>query len=576
MLALFSFIAFTLFVAGFAYYKTRAAHLEESSEGYFLGGRSLTGVYIGGSMLLMNMSTEHLVGLNGLAFRTGFIVMAWEVMAALTIVLFAMYFLPRYLKLGISTIPEYLEKRFDKQTLTITSILFLCMYVISLLPIVLYTGALALESLFDVSSVFAIDKSTAMWFMVWGIGALGAIYAVFGGIKAIAAADLINGIGLITGGLLVTGFALAYVGSGDVWGGLVEVYTSNPDKFNSIGDSDSLVPFGTLFTGLIVSNMFFWCCNQSIVQKALGAKNLAEGQKGVLLCAFFKLMIPLIIILPGIVAFHIFNGQIDNPDNAYPNLVHLVLPKVLVGFFAAVVVGAVFSTFSGGLSSSVTLFTVNIYKKTLKPNATESQCVRVGKLLGIGLAIVSMVVAPLVADAPDGLFYLIQQLQGIFNSPILSVVLVGLLTKHVPAIAAKLGLIFGMSAYILFNFVFKTDLHFFHLVGLLFVGNVIFMLIVGHFYPQEDHVDTYTEQVDITPWSLGTSAASLICLASVSMYIFLAQGVPGWLMVGYYIGAAGVLGYVFYTIARELSRASRAKAAMRIPEELQLSEETQA
>ncbi|MGL4770936.1 MAG: sodium:solute symporter family transporter, partial [Plesiomonas shigelloides] len=154
MLAFISFVGFTLFVAGFAYYKTHNAHLTDSAEGYFLGGRSLTGIYIGGSMLLMNLSTEHLVGLNGLSFRTGFIVMAWEVMAAMTIVLFAIVFLPKYLKLGISTIPEYLERRFDKQTLTITSILFLGMYVISLLPIVLYTGAIALESLFQVSHVF--------------------------------------------------------------------------------------------------------------------------------------------------------------------------------------------------------------------------------------------------------------------------------------------------------------------------------------------------------------------------------------------------------------------------------------
>jgi SSS family solute:Na+ symporter len=270
-------------------------------------------------------------------------------------------------------------------------------------------------------------------------------------------------------------------------------------------------------------------------------------------------MIPLIIILPGIVAFHVFNGQIDNPDNAYPNLVHLVLPEVMVGFFAAVVVGAVFSTFSGGLSSSVTLFTVNIYKKTLRPDASEVQTVRVGKLLGMGLAVTSMVVAPLVANAPDGLFYLIQQLQGIFNSPILSVVLVGLLTKRVPAIAAKLGLIFGMSLYILFNFVIKVDIHFFHLVGLLFVGNVVFMLLVGHFFPQEAFEEEYTEQVDIKPWSFGKAAASLICLGSVSMYIFLAHNVPSFVMTAYYIGAAAVLGYVFWSIAKELNRVGQAK-----------------
>lgn len=560
MLAFLSFVGFTLFVAGFAYYKTRNSHLTDSAEGYFLGGRSLTGVYIGGSMLLMNLSTEHLVGLNGLSFRTGFIVMAWEVMAAMTIVLFAMFFLPRYLKLGISTIPEYLERRFDKQTLTITSILFLSMYVISLLPIVLYTGAIALESLFQVSHVFNVDKDTAMWIMVWGVGGMGALYAVFGGIKAIAVADTINGVGLITGGLMVTLFALAYVGDGNVWSGLLEVYESNPDKFNSIGDKDSLVPFSTLFTGLIISNMFFWCTNQSIVQKALGAKNLAEGQKGVLLCAFFKLMIPSIIILPGIIAFHVFQGQIDNPDHAYPNLVQLVLPEVLVGFFAAVVVGAVFSTFSGGLNSSVTLFTVNIFKKSLKPDATEAQTVKVGKFLGLGLALVSMIVAPLVANAPDGLFYLIQQLQGIFNSPILSVVLVGLLTKRVPAIAAKLGLVFGMSAYILFNFVIKIDIHFFHLVGMLFVINVVFMLVVGYFYPQEAYQEVYTEQVNIEPWSMSLPVSVLITLGSVSMYIYLAHNVPGWLMTGYYVLAASALGYVFWSIGRELMKSPRLAA----------------
>jgi len=557
MLAFISFIGFTLFVAGFAYYKTHNAHLTNSAEGYFLGGRSLTGVYIGGSMLLMNLSTEHLVGLNGLSFRTGFIVMAWEVMAAMTIVLFAIFFLPRYLKLGISTIPEFLERRFDKQTLTITSFLFLGMYVISLLPIVLYTGAIALESLFQVSTVFNVDKTTALWLVVWGVGGMGAIYAVFGGIKAIAIADTINGVGLITGGLMVTFFALSYVGDGDVWQGLVDVYNTNPGKFNSIGDKDSLVPFSTLFTGLIVSNMFFWCTNQSIVQKALGAKNLAEGQKGVLLCAFFKLMIPSIIILPGIIAFHIFQGQIDNPDHAYPNLVQLVLPEVLVGFFAAVVVGAVFSTFSGGLNSSVTLFTVNIFKKSLKPDATEAQIVAVGKYLGLGLALTAMIVAPLVANAPDGLFYLIQQLQGIFNSPILSVVLVGLLTKRVPAIAAKLGLLFGMSAYILFNFVIQVDIHFFHLVGLLFVVNVVFMLTVGYFYPQEAYVEVYTEQVDIQPWSMVKPVSLLIALGSVSMYIYLAQNVPSWVMGGYNIFAIVSLAYVFWSIARELMKSPR-------------------
>ncbi len=552
MLTFLSFLGFTLMVAGITYLKTRRGHLTESSEGYFLGGRSMTGLYIGGSMLLMNLSTEHLVGLNGLSFRTGFIVMAWEVIAAMAIVVFAIYFLPRYLKLGISNIPEFLERRFDTGTLMITSILFLGLYVISLLPIVLYTGAIALESLFQVSTVFQIDKTTALWIMVWGVGGLGAVYAILGGIKAIAIADTVNGAGLIIGGMIVTFSALAYVGGGNAWTGLVEVYQSNPAKFNPIGDENSLVPFSTLFTGVVISNLFFWCTNQSIVQKSLGAKNLAEGQKGVMLCAFFKLMIPSIIILPGIIAFHIFQGQLANPDNAYPDLVQLVLPQFLVGFFAAVVVGAVFSTFSGGLSSSVTLFTVNIYQKRLKPDATEAQMVSMGRYLGIGLSLLTMCVAPLVANAPDGLFYLIQQLQGIFNAPILSVVLVGLMTKRVPAIAAKLGLLFGVTAYIVCNFILKVDLHFFHLVGTLFALNVAFMLVIGYFFPAKPYEAVYTKQVDITPWKLATPVALLITLGSVSMYVLLSEGASEMVRYAYYAGAVAILAYVTYAVGRTL------------------------
>ncbi|WP_269446883.1 sodium:solute symporter family transporter [Gallibacterium genomosp. 3] len=252
----------------------------------------------------------------------------------------------------------------------------------------------------------------------------------------------------------------------------------------------------------------------------------------------------------------------DNPDNAYPRLVQLVLPDLLVGFFAAVVVGAVFSTFSGALNSSVTLFTVNIYKKSLNPKASETQVVRVGKILGLTLAIIAMVAAPLVANSSEGLFYLIQQLQGMFNAPILSVVLVGLLTKRVPAIAAKLGLLFGMSAYIIFNFIIKVDIHFFHLIGLLFVANIIFMLTVGYFYPrQTDYQEVYTEQVDIQPWSLTKPVAVLITLASISMYTFLAQNVAGWVMPTYYVVAVAAIGYVLWSIMQAL-RYTRASGAV--------------
>jgi len=551
MLVFISFVGFTALVAIIAWWYTRRDNLS-TSEGYYLAGRSLTAVFIAGSMMLTNLSTEHLVGLNGLAYRSGFVVMAWEVLAAITIVMFAFYFLPKYLKLGIATIPEFLEKRFDKGTLLITSLLFLGCYVISLLPIVLYTGALALESLFHVSEVFDVDKTTAIWIMVWGVGGLGSIYAIFGGLKAVAVSDTINGVGLLVGGILVTVLGLSYVGHGNIWEGLTEVYNSNPEHFNSIGDENSVVPFSTLFTGMIISNLFFWCTNQSIIQRALGAKNLKEGQKGVLLCAFLKLLGPLIIILPGIIAYHIFQGKLDVPDQAYPDLVHLVLPDALVGFFAAVVVGAVLSTFNSALNSSVTLFSRNVYKVKVNPEASDMQLVKIGKIVGIILAIASMIVAPLVANAPNGLFYLIQELQGVFNAPILSVVVVGLLTKRVPAFAAKFTLIFGMLAYILCSFVFKVDIHFFHLVGILFVINVTVMLIIGYFKPMETpYKEEYTKQVDIQPWAFVKPVSLVITLLSLTMYIYMANNVPDLVWIGYYCFATGTVLYFLYVFIKE-------------------------
>lgn len=550
MFAFLSFIGFTVMVALLAWWYTRNDNLE-TSEGYYLAGRTLTATFIAGSMLLTNLSTEHLVGLNGLSYKTGFVVMAWEVMAAIAIVMFAFYFLPKYLKMGIATIPEFLERRFDKDTLLITSLLFLGCYVISLLPIVLYTGAIALESLFNVSEVLGMDQTASMWLIVWAVGIVGSIYAIFGGLKAVAVSDTINGFGLLIGGLMVTYFSLSYVGDGDIMSGLTEVYNSNPEKFNSIGDEDSVVPFSTLFTGVMISNLFFWCTNQSIIQRALGAKNLKEGQKGVLATAFFKLLVPLIIILPGIVAFHIFQNTLDVPDQAYPSLIRLVLPDIFVGFFAAVVVGSVLSTFNSALNSSVTLFCVNIYKGRMKPDVSDRKLVTVGKVVGVTLALFSMIVAPLVANAPDGLFYLIQQLQGIFNAPILSVVLIGLLTTRVPPIAAKFGLIFGMVAYITCNFILDVDIHFFHLVGGLFALNVVVMLIIGKFKPMATpFVVEHSGQVDIEPWAYVKPVSLTIITLCLSMYIYLAQNVPTLVWWAYYLMAAFTVVYFIYVLVK--------------------------
>ena len=361
MLTFITFVGFLAFVAIYSYSKLRNEKLD-SPQGYFLGGRSLTGVVIAGSMLLTNISTEHLIGLNGSSYKNGFIIIAWEVTSALALVAAAIYFVPRYLKMGLTTIPEFLERRFDKNTRLLVAFFLIISFVVTLLPIVLYTGAINLESIFNISEVLGVTKGQGLWITVVSIGVIGSIYAIFGGLKAVAISDTINGYGLLLGGLAIPFIALLSIGDGDVIKGLVKVYNNSPEKFNVIGAKDSIMPFEVLFTGLIINQIYFWAMNQTIIQRALGAKNLVEAQKGLLYTGILKILVPLIIILPGVIGFYYYGDSLyETQDMIYPELIKKVLPLSLVGVFAAIVMGAVLSTFNSVLNSAATIFSIDIY-----------------------------------------------------------------------------------------------------------------------------------------------------------------------------------------------------------------------
>jgi SSS family solute:Na+ symporter len=524
-----SFLGFTALVAIISYLATRKTD-ENSSDGYFLGGRSLTAYVIAGSLLLTNLSTEQIVGLNGAAFKEGILVMAWETLAAIAMVVTAVFLLPRYLKGGITTVPQFLEKRYDKMTKTITSGLFLSGYVVVLLPIVLYSGALAINAMFNVPELLNVSKSTALWITVWGIGIIGSIYAIFGGLKAVAVSDSINAVGLLIGGLLIPLFGLLAIGDGNLSEGITTLLETNPEKFKAMGGSKDSVPFGTIFTGMMLVQLFYWGTNQAIIQRALGAKNLKEGQKGLLLASFIKILGPLIVVLPGIIAFHMFGNTLDNPDEAYPMLVTKVLPAALVGFFAAVLFGAILSSFNSALNSSVTLFGVDIYKSHFKKDASEKETVRAGKIFGTILAVLSMLIAPLIANAPDGLFGYLQEVNGCYSIPILTIIVVGYLTKYVPAIAAKIAIISGVILYSISQFIIKPFVvgaddypHFLHVMGILFVLNIVIMLIIGKVKPRtEAFTLQYTNQVDITPWKHLKIVGLSIIVIVVGIYIYFA------------------------------------------------------
>ena len=522
MLTFITFIFFTLFVAIYTWYKLKKENLS-SKDGYFLGGRSLTGVVIAGSMLLTNISTEHLIGMNGSSYKNGFIIIAWEVTSSLALIFAALYFVPKYLKMGLITIPQFLESRFDNTTRTIVALFLIVSFVITLLPIVLYTGAINIESIFNISETFNISKSQGLWITVIAIGSLGAIYAFFGGLKAVAISDTINGYGLLIGGTAIPLIALVSIGDGNVIEGLTKVYNNDPEKFNVIGTRDSVMPFEVLFTGLIINQIYFWCMNQTIIQRALGAKSLIEAQKGLLFTGILKIIIPFIIVLPGVIGYYYFGDSLyENQDMIYPELIKKVLPLGLVGLFAAVIMGAVLSTFNSVLNSASTIFSIDFYKKHIDKNISENKLVKVGKLTTLILAIFSIIVAPIMANAPDGLYQLLQKLNGIFFIPIASIMIAGFFTKSISAIAAKISLFVGLLFYINVTFIFESDIHFVHVWGIEFILNMVTMFVFSYIFPHKKKEERKSENhIELIEWKYAKGISFIIAFITISIYILL-------------------------------------------------------
>ena len=349
------------------------------------------------------------------------------------------------------------------------------------------------------------------------------MYAVFGGLKAVAYSDTINGYGLLIGGLLVPIFALMEIGDNNLFEGLMKVYEHAPEKFNVMGAPDSVMPFEVLFTGLIINQLYFWCMNQTIIQRALGAKNLKEAQKGLMFTGALKILIPLVIILPGVIGYYYFQDSLfEAQDTVYPELVKRVLPKWMVGFFAAVIMGAVLSTFNSVLNSAATIFSKGIYQRHIHRRASEKRLVFIGKTTSALLAIVAIMTAPLVADAPDGLYQLLQQLNGIFFIPVASILLAGFFIKRISAMGAKASLFVGLAFYITMAFILKSDIHFVHLWGIEFLLNMVVMFAVSYFYPNDREFEPEDKGVvELEPWKYTQQMGILLVVVTILIYIWL-------------------------------------------------------
>jgi SSS family solute:Na+ symporter len=529
MLTIGSFLFFMALVALLTWWFTRKDD-HGSTGGYFLAGRSLTFPLIAGSLLLTNLSTEQMVGLNGAAFTDGLAVMVWEVVAVIALVAMAWFFLPRFLKSGVATVPQYLEIRFDHQTQVITNLIFLVAYVGILLPIILYTGATGMIGILDVQGLLGIESySSALWLIVWTVGIIGSIYALFGGLRTVAVSDTLNGVGLLVGGVMITVFGLAALGGGEGMGaGLQALSAAREGGLNSVGSAETSVPFDTLFTGILLLNFFYWTTNQQIIQRTFGASSLAEGQKGVLLTGALKLLGPLYLVLPGLIAFALFAGEGIKADHAYGRLVNEVLPAPLTGFFAAAMIGAILSSFNSALNSSCTLFSLGLYKNVINTGATEAQVVKSGKVFGWIVAVASMAIAPLLANT-GSIFGYLQKMNGMYFIPIFAVVLVGMLSTRVPPKAAKIALLTGFIIIAVGYFVPPFDrivaaMHEFHFLGVVFAYLVITMLVIGELEPLETEFKQEDVQaVDMTPWKHAKTCGLILIGVVIAIYVLFAD-----------------------------------------------------
>lgn len=609
-------VVFVLFMAIVVFVSLWAGRKEKSSEDYFLAGRSLGWGLIGFSLIASNISTEHFVGMAGSAFgRVGLAIASYEWMSAVCLVFVAWWLLPKFLKAGIYTMPEYLEYRYDRGARTIMATYLMALYVIALLATVLYSGAQGLNGIFGFPEQVAGllyeqpwaeltgDQQSraqliATWAGAWMIGIIAAVYTIYGGLKAVVWSDLIQGAALLGGGALVLYLGLKLTGGGTLGenggvtgGNVVDGWKNFAESAKYVDENgetrsklsvilpwnDPDVPWLAVFVGgLWIPNLFYWGLNQFITQRTLGAKNLAEGQKGIFLACCFKLLIPFIIVIPGIIAWQQFGPEImanaggdqaKAGEQAYPYMIAQMMPPILRGVMLAALAGAIMSTFNSGINSASTIFTVDLYSKYINKDVTPRKQVVVGRWSTAVIAILACLMAPL-PGMFEGVFAYIQEIWGFISPGIVAVFLGGMAFRKAPAIAGRLALIIGPILYALFRMpkwffeskagdkagFFKSsnegqdmlmerylgeggemltrvaegplatvfnfsNIAFLHHMAIIFAMLFVMMGVIATLKPLAEPRTLPTSDVNVEPWKLQYVAGGLIIAVTVGLYI---------------------------------------------------------
>ncbi|MDB4903348.1 MAG: sodium solute transporter [Mucilaginibacter sp.] len=501
------FLIYFVIVAtyGFWVYR-RKKHADATSKDYFLAAGSLTWWAIGASLIASNISAEQMIGMSGNGFKMGLAISTYEWMAAATLVIVAIFFIPVYLKNKIFTMPQFLSQRYNENVALIMAIFWLLLYIVVNLTSILYLGALA------VNSISGIDFRVCIWSL-----AAFAIIITLGGMKVIGYTDVIQVFFLILGGLVTTYISLNLVaehfGQEGVFNGLKLLSTHANDHFHMILKKDNpnyfdLPGLTVLIGGMWIVNLNYWGCNQYITQRALGA-DLKTARGGILFAAFLKLLMPVIVVLPGIAAFVLYQqnmfhqdlmqgGEI-NPDRSYPVLLNL-LPSGLKGLSFAALTAAVVASLAGKANSIATIFSLDIYKKVFNKKATDKRLVIVGKITVVVCMVIGVVISKYMGIDKKGGFQYIQEYTGFVSPGIFAMFILGFFWKYTTSSAAVFGAVGGFILSVFFKFLptfanlsflsplgFSKandagvyEIPFLDRMGFVFIICVIGMLIISH------------------------------------------------------------------------------------------------
>ena len=457
------FIGYALLILGVGLWVSRTKDgQEKSAEDYFLASKSLPWWAIGASLIAANISAEQFIGMSGSGFTLGLAIASYEWMAALTLLVVGKYFLPIFIEKGLYTIPEFVEKRYSTQLKTILAVFWIALYVFVNLASVLYLGSLALETIMGVPMVYG----------VMGLALFAAAYSLYGGLSAVSWTDVIQVVFLVMGGLVTTYLALdAVSGGAGMWAGMQAMMEVAPERFVMILERghpqyNNLPGIGVLVGGMWVANLYYWGFNQYIIQRTLAAKSLKEAQRGILFAAVLKLILPLVVVLPGIAAYVMINdpavmaglgdGASNNmpslaeADKAYPWLLQF-LPAGLKGLAFAALTAAIVSSLASMLNSTSTIFTMDIYKQYIRPDADDRTTVNMGRISATVALVIAAFMAPLLGGI-DQAFQFIQEYTGVVSPGILAVFVMGLFWKK----ATNKGAIWGALSSIPVAMYFKV------------------------------------------------------------------------------------------------------------------------